>query len=202
MNVAILLGFTGALTLVSQRGLDSDVYPESYFGEPLKGLTPSEIASFDRGFLLFVKRWEVDDNFSRNAESCVSCHSVPMPGGSGMSEQAEVTVSESDSHTYVVQKKDPTGSVISSSSLRQRRTPPLFGIGFLEHAKAREVDNFNIFGALAEEHSLEIFVGKALAIELGVSNTAFCARRSNIDVFPMSCPPKASADNPFEQYGA
>ena len=53
-------------------------------GGPLPGLTVDERAAFERGKLMFVRRFKPSEGFgpSYNATSCESCHSTPTVGGS------------------------------------------------------------------------------------------------------------------------
>jgi CxxC motif-containing protein (DUF1111 family) len=53
-------------------------------GGPLPGLTPAERAAFERGKLVFERRFTPEDGLGPrfNATSCESCHSVPTAGGS------------------------------------------------------------------------------------------------------------------------
>ncbi len=53
-------------------------------GGPLAGLTPAERAAFERGKLVFQRRFSPEDGLGPrfNATSCESCHSVPTVGGS------------------------------------------------------------------------------------------------------------------------
>src|SRR5262245_41900911 len=59
--------------------------PERVFlGDPVSGLTAAERAAFDRGKLVFQRRFTPEDGLGPryNATSCESCHSVPTTGGS------------------------------------------------------------------------------------------------------------------------
>jgi len=53
-------------------------------GDPLPDLTPAELAAFQRGKVLFEKRFKPSEGLGPlyNATSCQSCHSRPVPGGS------------------------------------------------------------------------------------------------------------------------
>jgi CxxC motif-containing protein (DUF1111 family) len=53
-------------------------------GDHIDGLTPEEEAAFERGKLLFTKRFKPSEGLGPlyNSTSCVSCHSSPVPGGS------------------------------------------------------------------------------------------------------------------------
>src|SRR5262245_38897350 len=59
--------------------------PERVFlGDPVRGLTTAELAAFERGKLVFQRRFAPEDGLGPryNATSCESCHSVPTTGGS------------------------------------------------------------------------------------------------------------------------
>jgi CxxC motif-containing protein (DUF1111 family) len=53
-------------------------------GDPIPGLTDDELAAFERGRILFSKRFTPEEGLGPfyNATSCASCHSTPVPGGS------------------------------------------------------------------------------------------------------------------------
>jgi CxxC motif-containing protein (DUF1111 family) len=53
-------------------------------GGPLPGLTSDELAAFERGRVLFSRRFKPSEGLGPfyNATSCESCHSTPTPGGS------------------------------------------------------------------------------------------------------------------------
>ncbi len=52
-------------------------------GGPIDGLTPSEAEAFERGRLVFSRRFTPSEGLGPlyNATSCASCHSTPVPGG-------------------------------------------------------------------------------------------------------------------------
>ena len=171
--LAVVFGALLPVAATAQRQA-APPYATGYFGEPLTGLSIDQRASFDRGYLLFVKEWPLQSGALRNAESCVSCHSAPMPGGSGMSNQALVAVRSSQAGTEIL----PIDS--SHGSAERRRTPALFGLGLLEFADSRvgaDGKTRPIFGALQDTQTLEEFVAKAFFVELGVQSRAQCAQR-------------------------
>jgi hypothetical protein len=176
---------------VSGDTLSADgVYATGYFGDTVSGLSEDDSEAFARGLELFVRRWDSGSGHARNAASCVSCHSVPMPGGSGMSDHAVVTVRMTDAGTEVIQREELTAEGRSvGGNLTRRRSPPLFGIGFIEFAEERMVGGTPqpIFGIFGEERSLKRFVARAFATELGVSNSMFCARDSASTPYPHNC---------------
>jgi hypothetical protein len=161
------------------------VYASGYFGEPLKGLSPTELAQFERGFSHFVRNWSsVAASSARNAPSCVTCHSVPMAGGAGMSNDALVPVTVRSGVTEVHQRITPAAGRVRHSTPTVRRSPALFGLGLLEAAADGRRP---FFGALGEHSSLAQFVANAFAVELGVSTPTQCARRRIEDVYPSQC---------------
>lgn len=170
-----------ALTAAELREAD---YAAGYFGELLPELTDAQRESAVRGSRLFLKSWTVGSGNRRNADSCVACHSVPMPGGSGMSAQALVAVDATappGSLGEVMQTGFPGSSPHISQTVR--RTRALFGLGYLEFAEGAEG-----FGAFGRESSLRIFVARTFATELGVSSSEQCARPEGQDSYPQACP--------------
>jgi cytochrome c553 len=156
-------------------------YAAGYFGELLPDLTPVQLDSATRGSKLFLKRWNEGARSRRNADSCVACHSVPMPGGSGMSAQALVGVDKDappGALNEVVQAGFPNPSPHANTGVR--RTRALFGMGHLEFAAGG-------FGAFGSEPSLKAFVARTFATELGVSSSLQCARPTDAAAYPQTC---------------
>ncbi len=58
--------------------------PTPALGDPIEGLTEDELASFERGRILFEKRFKPSEGLGPlyNATACSSCHSMPVTGGS------------------------------------------------------------------------------------------------------------------------
>lgn len=56
----------------------------SQLGGPIPGLTPEELAAFNRGKIVFEHRFTPSEGLGPlyNATACVSCHSTPVTGGS------------------------------------------------------------------------------------------------------------------------
>lgn len=52
-------------------------------GDPIPGLTASQLAAFERGRIQFSRRFTPSEGLGPfyNATSCTSCHSTPKPGG-------------------------------------------------------------------------------------------------------------------------
>ena len=132
--------------------------------------------AFERGATLFAKSWSSRPGAEKNANSCVSCHSVPVPGGSGMSDTALVATKVVAGRSLVFYKADPT----VAPGNENRRTPPLFGLGLLENADAlmrEDGSRVNFFGALAEHQSISGAIEHAIEVELGLTTVSTCRRR-------------------------
>lgn len=175
---ACLIALSLGVTAAEVREAD---YAAGYFGELLPSLTSEQLDSANTGARLFLKRWGEGAAFRRNADSCVACHSVPMPGGSGMSAQALVGVAKNaqpGALNEVVQAGFPNPAPRASADVR--RTRALFGIGHLEFAAGG-------FGAFGNEPSLKAFVARTFATELGVSSSHQCARAKGVNAYPQTC---------------
>jgi Di-haem oxidoreductase, putative peroxidase len=156
-----------------------------YFGELLPSLTAEQRSSADSGFRLFVRAWREGDGSARNADSCVACHNVPMPGGSGTSEQARVAIDARFSpgtKQEIAQQHGGPPKTYAHGLIR--RTPALFGIGFIEHASPSGTGRLGAFGQVDD---LKSFVAQAFAVELGVSSRASCARGATVEDYPSAC---------------
>jgi CxxC motif-containing protein (DUF1111 family) len=145
-----------------------------------------------------VKSWHAGDAYLRNADSCVSCHNVPMPGGSGMSVQSMVRIDPEQSpgsREEIVQEGFPVHGA-SSEQTERRRTPPLFGIGYLQFAEQPSTANRRIppgvLGAFGQKRGLRDFIAGAFATELGISSRTACARRATDQSYPTTCPSSIS----------
>jgi CxxC motif-containing protein (DUF1111 family) len=58
--------------------------PPLALGDPIRGLSAAELAAFERGRIVFSRRFAPSKGLGPfyNATSCASCHSTPIPGGS------------------------------------------------------------------------------------------------------------------------
>jgi CxxC motif-containing protein (DUF1111 family) len=76
-----LLAFTW-FDSTSKAGEDADVLGK--FGDPIPGLTPTQIATFEFGRAIFVRRFTREEGLGPhfNASACSSCHEEPEVGGS------------------------------------------------------------------------------------------------------------------------
>lgn len=153
---------------------DSAVHGRAYFGDPVQRLSTEERASFDRGGQLFARTWDTKNSLPRNARSCVTCHSVPSPGGSGMSNDALVSTVIRDGQSQVMHSAVAFDA--SQSLVQRRRTPPLFGVGLLEAADELQYGarRSKFLGALADHSSTDEVVSKAIENELGLATVKRC----------------------------
>ena len=72
-----------SLCLTSSPALAGGGGPDRV-GGPIAGLTPDQLAAFNRGKLVFERRFKPSEGLGPfyNATSCASCHSEPVTGGS------------------------------------------------------------------------------------------------------------------------
>jgi CxxC motif-containing protein (DUF1111 family) len=177
-GLLVASAITALAVTSSFSGTPEDVsrfYGRAYFGDAIgSGLTLSQQRAFDRGASLFSKNWSGTSSLSKNGNSCVSCHSVPAPGGSGMSDSALVTTRVQDGRTVVVYASD-----VERRSSEKRRTPPLFGLGLLESSDmllAPDGERRAFLGALGEHNNIESAVRHAVRAELGLRTQQDCAK--------------------------
>lgn len=204
MTMSNLRKIIGCLALVIAL-LPYQAFAQSrgYTGDPLPFLTDSQRSTFDAGFELFVKIWTQEEGLGPefNARSCTSCHRVPLPGGSGTTQDTLVPHSASFRDvvggTTVARFSLSDSGELSQRKLptitTNRRTPALFGIGLLEAipewrirgiADPNDGDGNGISGRvveLTEEigrfgwkgniSSIHDFVAVAFATELGLTSS-------------------------------
>jgi len=62
---------------------EPDPEPVVNLGDPRDGLTDEQLAAFERGREIFLRRWKPSEGLGPfyNATSCQSCHSKPVAGG-------------------------------------------------------------------------------------------------------------------------
>ena len=143
--VAIIL-YLVAISAAAESNRD---FSGSYFGEPIPKLSRAQREDFDRGYELFVRVWTTKSGLGPafNAASCLSCHNVPMAGGSGVGENTFVFIDTGVGGAATAKvfrrfKTNPDGSLTSLSppeSLVPRRAPSLFGLGLLEAVSVEEI---------------------------------------------------------------
>jgi cytochrome c553 len=150
-----------------------------YFGDAiLDRLDTNRRMSVNNGFSLFIKSWERSENPNNKASSCVSCHEVPMPGGSGIANNTFVFAVQSDNSRtgFDVLGRKLSDSVKLTPGVIKLKTPPLYGLGILERvACANNAHSLRggcptgVFGYRSRITSLEDFVEFAFEKELGIS---------------------------------
>jgi CxxC motif-containing protein (DUF1111 family) len=202
----------------------SDVTNGLYFGEPLPALTAQEEYDYVAGFKLFVKVWNPDEGLGArfNAKSCVTCHRIPLPGGSGTTPDTFVL--------HIVGMKDKAGGSVfqrfeldANNSQRDRtiptgakvrKTQPMFGLGLLESVPVTELikradptdkdhdgvkghlatigDQYGRFGWKGDVATIEQFVRNALEVEMGFD------RRLLVPSHHQPLPPSIPQANGFD----
>lgn len=72
--------------------------PSPRLGDPLPGLTASELARFEAGKATFMRVWRAEDGLGPvyNENTCNACHSDPEPGGGGVETDEKVTAFSTD----------------------------------------------------------------------------------------------------------
>lgn len=166
-----------------------------YFGDEIPGLEKDTILEFRKGYLLFVKLWNVKETASQsfNASSCVACHNVPMVGGSGIGLNTFVAIDPRTGEVFrkfLIGPDDVTIQRAPPKNFILRKAPSLLGLGLLENVPIWELTKFadpydtdgnGISGRLVQRgrsfgrfgwkgtiNNIEQFVSVALSNELGV----------------------------------
>lgn len=192
------------LIYASTKGAAQEVESGRYLGDPIQGLTSNQLQEFDGGFDLFVKNWTVQDGIGPNinARSCVACHRIPTPGGSGTGRETFVSRSPfvidvlggSVFPRFEVRNDGSLQERSQPSRITLRRTQPLFGLGLLEavpvsvlleYSDPSDADGdgvsgrlvrigkqFGRFGWKGNVPTIEAFVEDAFAVEMGLRSKA------------------------------
>lgn len=181
MRPYLLLASVLLVAATTRSGETDAPTVERYFGEPIPDQSPALYQAFDRGFRLFVRNWP-DAGKARNADSCLSCHSVPMPAGSGMSLRALVPI---DAAAPAGSREEFLQGEPAVHAGLVRRTPALYGLGFVEHLEGPLAK----FGAHGRLDNLTDFVSIAFSNELGLSTPRHCARARGGTRYPRRCKP-------------
>jgi CxxC motif-containing protein (DUF1111 family) len=118
-------------------------------GGPLPGLTRAERAAFERGKLVFKRRFRPEDGLGPlyNATSCESCHSVPGVGGSAPLYR-----------NFFLAMQGPPGRQAPLSGLPSA-VVPAFGHGeeFTTEGGRMTLDGLELGLTLAQRNSLPLF---------------------------------------------
>jgi CxxC motif-containing protein (DUF1111 family) len=135
--LALLVGLV-AVAAISLAPAQTD---QGLLGEPRAEATEVDRKIFMDGRRQFSRAWDESDGVGDrfNEHSCVGCHSVPMPGGSGLAANTFVAVTTNISDAaggHVFQRLQRTpGSVIelpAPPGSSRRKAPILFGLGLLD----------------------------------------------------------------------
>jgi CxxC motif-containing protein (DUF1111 family) len=116
-------------------------------GEPRADATETDRKIFLDGRRQFSRAWDehdgVGDRF--NEHSCVACHSVPTPGGSGLAANTFVVVSNAITDPgggHVFQRLRRTAGNVTElpapAGSSRRKAPILFGVGLLDAVALRQ----------------------------------------------------------------
>ena len=129
-------------------------------GEPLHGLTPEQLASFNTGKVIFEQKFEPGNGLGPlfNADACSECHEEPATGGNGDEDETHVAVALPDgscdmlaahggpviqAHTTPALKRalgiDSEPIPAAATTRATRSSPDVFGFGLLEAVPDREI---------------------------------------------------------------
>ena len=191
LGLAVLAGLSaGAEIQVAPAQTDGGAY-----GEPRAEATEIDRKIFMDGGRQFYRAWDehdgVGDRF--NEHSCVGCHSVPVPGGSGSAANTFVVVSNDITDAgggHVFQRLQRTAGNVAELPTplgsSRRKAPILFGLGLLDDVDLRQpttpapgpdkitgrvggsVEQPGRFGWKARVLDLKTFVATAFVQELGL----------------------------------
>jgi CxxC motif-containing protein (DUF1111 family) len=129
-------------------------------GEPLRDLTPEQLASFNAGKVIFAKEFEPDEGLGPlfNAPACGECHEEPELGGSGDENETHAAVAGANgscdlliahggpvfqAHTTPALKRalgiDAEPIPVEATARATRTSPDLFGFGLLDAVPDDEI---------------------------------------------------------------
>src|SRR5436190_24396946 len=91
------LASLAALAVMALIGVAAAQSAGPGFGEPRAEATAADRKIFEDGLKQFSRAWDAHDGVGMrfNEHSCLGCHSVPKPGGSGTAANTFVIVSKS-----------------------------------------------------------------------------------------------------------
>lgn len=134
-------------TLAACSGDDVVIDPgvlNTQLGDPLPGLNPGQMAAFERGEMIFKHRFTRSEGHGPhfNTDSCVSCHELPVAGGSSPLYRNFYIARNTDQSNFFLDNqlvarqfsytRTARESMIGAPIVAQRNTPPLFGIAQFE----------------------------------------------------------------------
>ena len=143
-------------------GDDGDIAPgiAGKMGDPLPGATPEQLATFERGKSVFLKRFDLAEGLGPafNVSSCGACHERPTPGGSSglyrnfflagrLTEDGAFLPSDSAGmaggvlRVFSVDASDPFRPSIPADTtiFAQRNAISIFGVGLLAELSDEEI---------------------------------------------------------------
>ena len=166
MNLTAVTVIPAALLLLAAGAPVVSSAP-SYFGEPSPHLDPNTVRRVEAGRAFFVKFWD-DGNETRRNKSCLSCHEVPMPGGSGIHSSTFVRVEIDEAHPTGFRMVDPAVPRHSTGETLNLKPPALFGLGLVENVECSGRCPQGAIGYRNCLKTIDEFVSVAFESELGV----------------------------------
>lgn len=209
-------------TFVSLVAASATSDAPSQFGDPLRGLTASQSSAFAGGKTEFNTAEGVADGLGPvfNGRSCAECHSVPAVGGGSerlvtrfgtitngqfdpltqyggsLIQDHAITKADGSTHDFAPETVPPVATIVA-----HRRTPPLFGLGYVDAVPdqtfyqlaaqeaqrgdgtagrvavvtnvATGLQSVGKFGWKDQVPSLFVFSGDAYLNEMGITNPLF-----------------------------
>jgi CxxC motif-containing protein (DUF1111 family) len=188
------LASLAALALMALIGVAAAQSDERVFGEPRTEATEADRKIFEDGLKQFSRAWDAHDGVGArfNEHSCLGCHSVPKPGGSGTAASTFVIVSKSiadagGGHVFQLQRSsNGVDELAAPAGASRRKPPPLFGLGLLDGVALKQPNmpapgpdkivgriggtatRAGRFGWKARVPDIETFFAMAFAQELGL----------------------------------
>lgn len=184
----LTLGASGCGTARSDSGVEEQRHRsrvnQGYFGYPFADLRQARRDSFSRGFRIFNRRWSRDDGLGprANARSCMKCHHVPVPGGSGVTERAflRIRIDDGGRAVRVRRFRVDSGNRLQPRQIEGRhvvRKPPaLFGLAALSSVPPGRVAAF----ADPEDDDADGISGRAAQMPGGIGRFGWKASRVSL----------------------
>src|SRR5690348_14835709 len=132
------LASLAAVAVIALIGVAAAQAEDRVFGEPRAEATAADKKIFEDGLKQFSRAWDAHDGVGArfNEHSCLGCHSVPKPGGSGTAANTFVVVSKSiadagGGHVFQRLQRSASGigELAAPAGASRRKAPPLFGLG-------------------------------------------------------------------------
>ena len=137
----VLLALAGSSSATAADAGDQTLRSQ-YPGTPVPGLTAGQLRVYERGEILFSKLWTAADGLGPgfNADSCMTCHHNPLPGGNEFAPSRFVVHASSCSdasggHSCQRFRAGAGGEVqplAMPDGAIMRKPQSLFGLGMLE----------------------------------------------------------------------